>query len=493
MPWMLISYEIDLALFGLNASLFYLHHLLALAAAAIALFFLLQLWVKRTPALFSAVLFLAGAPSLVVSQQLMTRHYVEGLIFSILSLYCFVSYLRGKRLILLAMSVVLYLLAVVSKEIYVPLAVLLLFIPESNLRRRITSALPFFGIVICYALWRRAMLGSFGGGYVELADIFTMTFLSRVASSFLSFPTLLFGSVWPTLVAGYVVLLCFYYFHERVLPVVPVIVAGLILAPMIPLVVFPGIVVADRYLLLFWVALCFSVAIYGAHLFRFLEAQHFRPAKIVTTLCCALALGLSYFSGARVASTVVATGQQFDVHAAFIWENSGDVSFMPSPGLLSSYWFITDLSALKSRLFSGASSPISIVDPIYLEPGTNSLYVFNPECSCFNVSSESPVEIRAALDDALDPDAALEFSFAYQNRQFSWSFGPYDEGVYHVVSNVAGVFPAPRTGNLAVILEDNTPLILRYTSPSGWTTYSDELFVVEGAPAVVWERVAPVD
>src|SRR5690606_4131780 len=74
MPWQDISIELDLILFGLTPGLFYLHHLLALAAAGLALYACLRLWVERLPAAGGALLFMLGAPVLLASEQLMTRH-----------------------------------------------------------------------------------------------------------------------------------------------------------------------------------------------------------------------------------------------------------------------------------------------------------------------------------------------------------------------------------------------------------------------------------
>ncbi len=105
-PWLIFSFEIDLILFGVNPSAFYLHQVLALIAAAVALYALLRLWVGNYHALFGALLLLAGAPSFVVIEQLMTRQYVEGLVFCLLAVFCFVQFLRGRRNLLLLLAAV---------------------------------------------------------------------------------------------------------------------------------------------------------------------------------------------------------------------------------------------------------------------------------------------------------------------------------------------------------------------------------------------------
>src|SRR5690606_25793087 len=91
-PWLALSYEFDLALFGIAPAAFYLHHLLSLLSLTTITHIILRMWYSHLWSLAGSALFLCGSPIVVVSQQLMTRHYIEGLVFALLALY---FYLRG--------------------------------------------------------------------------------------------------------------------------------------------------------------------------------------------------------------------------------------------------------------------------------------------------------------------------------------------------------------------------------------------------------------
>ena len=97
-PWLIFSFEVDMILFGLNPTLFYLHQLLAIAAAAFMLYSCLRLWCLPVFAAAGAALFVLGLPTMLVAEQLMTRHYIEGLVFALVAVYAFVLYLRTAKL-----------------------------------------------------------------------------------------------------------------------------------------------------------------------------------------------------------------------------------------------------------------------------------------------------------------------------------------------------------------------------------------------------------
>jgi hypothetical protein len=85
-------------------------------------------------------------------------------------------------------------------------------------------------------------------------------------------------------------------------------------------------------------------------------------------------------------------------------------------------------------------------------------------------------------------DAPLTLSYTYQNNIFAWSFGPYEDGTYHIISDTLGITEVPKTGSQRVRLDLNSNFILRYTSPAGWTTHSTIETIVESAEEKVWRR-----
>lgn len=96
-PLLPLSYELDVALFDLWPRAFYVHHLLGLVLCAIALYLLLRLWLESALAFLGALLFVVGVPVVTVAQQLMLRHYVEGLVFALLAIAAFVISIRRQK------------------------------------------------------------------------------------------------------------------------------------------------------------------------------------------------------------------------------------------------------------------------------------------------------------------------------------------------------------------------------------------------------------
>lgn len=168
-PWNALFYEIGIPLFGLDPFGHYAHLLVILFLTAVATFFLLQLWLGPWPALAAALLFLAMPATAVVGQLLMTGHYAYGLLFSILAIHTFVISLRHQRLGLSIAAAFFYALACWSKELYVPLIGVLLFLPESHWRQRLLALIPMIVVAAIYTAVRLGVIGI--GGYSQPIDL----------------------------------------------------------------------------------------------------------------------------------------------------------------------------------------------------------------------------------------------------------------------------------------------------------------------------------
>jgi len=86
-PWLTLDYWLDANLFGLAPRGFYLHHLIMIWATALMSYLLLRRPLGHFWAGAASILFLAGGPTLIVAQQLMSRRYVTGLLFMLLALH----------------------------------------------------------------------------------------------------------------------------------------------------------------------------------------------------------------------------------------------------------------------------------------------------------------------------------------------------------------------------------------------------------------------
>lgn len=164
-PWVTLSWEIDYALSGLDPLGFRIHQLAAATLLVVLIFtVLIQLKVQPIVAfLFSWAMSVTPA-FLDVTAALESRHYLEGLIFSLTSTLCILQYNKDKQYFWLIVSALLYALATTAKEIYVPLPGILFFLLQPGLQARALSILPHAIVTIGYMFWRFHMLrGSFGG------------------------------------------------------------------------------------------------------------------------------------------------------------------------------------------------------------------------------------------------------------------------------------------------------------------------------------------
>ncbi len=163
-PMIMLSYRTDFFLFGLSPYWFYAHQLGILWLASAAVYLLLREYVDWRFAFLGALLFLSSAPSAVVANVLMARHYIQGLFLSLLALICFIEAVRRKSLLLSLGGSIFLLGAVAAKEIYVPVGMIILVLPEAGFRERLKCALPFLAVLVFTFWWRRVMIGDIIGG-----------------------------------------------------------------------------------------------------------------------------------------------------------------------------------------------------------------------------------------------------------------------------------------------------------------------------------------
>src|SRR5436305_5144935 len=164
-PLLTVSYDSELSAFGLNAERWYLVQLVALAIAAITIYAALRLWVAVAPAFAGALLFVAGVPMCTLVTELMLVHYIESIALAALAAIAFVHGLRRRRLWLILLSGVLYLAAMLAKEISVPLPLLLIALPDGDVRTRMRALVPHAIALGVYTVWRYEMLHMLFGGY----------------------------------------------------------------------------------------------------------------------------------------------------------------------------------------------------------------------------------------------------------------------------------------------------------------------------------------
>jgi hypothetical protein len=487
-PWISLSFYVDYALAGLNPGLFYLHHLLALWLVGVVAARLLMLFVERPLAWSGAVLFLLGAPVLRVGDQLFTRHYLEGLLLCLLALLFFFHHQRsGKRRFQL-LALLCYALAMTAKEIYVPLAVLLVFLSPGNWTQRMREARPYLIALMLYVAWRGYMLSGHAGGYAQGSAYMNLTFWTAVATSFAGIPALLFGahSVFIAL-ALLAVLVAGFVRWPRRLPL-GLLVAGLVLAPLVPLVAYPGITSADRYLLLPWFALCFGIVV---------QAQVVRdciprcgvlawPRIAAVSGCLVFAVAIFQYRS-LIQQSEAHYYRAVDVQMRHVWSHDASTAFLPDAAIAPSFGMVRALGEVKRLTDPSASIPKAALDLSALDP-TLPLYAYSVDCACMHDISTT-IPQRLAQIHHQQRRAPLTLALSNHDGWIAWDFGPYETGSYSVVSDYIGNLPLPaRQAGLRTNIRRDLEFYVRYTAPEGWVTYSPPLRLKPDGEQLTWRR-----
>ncbi len=284
-PLLFFSFWIDYKLFGFSAFFFYLHQIIALASVSFLLFLLLKKW-HHLLALLLSILFLVCGPSSVCVSTLMTRHYIEGAIFALLTIYlttiCFSSnhncpsrFDKAQFLLI----TICYFIACCYKEVYILLFALVPFLPTppQTPKKKILHYLII--ALICYVLLRFYFLNSFGGYSLSL-DTTLMSFLvpdyNLLFNKFLLFFVKYF-SIAPrkltnTLITSYLLVTFLILARQKHLSLsLGMLICGII--PIIPLLktIMPFSFLGDR--LLFHLSILITISLF--YFFFFLNKKGF--------------------------------------------------------------------------------------------------------------------------------------------------------------------------------------------------------------------------
>lgn len=163
-PWVTLSWDVDYALFQLDALGYRIHHLVSLIAMAGIAYAVLY---RTTGSILNASLFtfaiITAPATCAVLDDLVNRHYLEGMIFCLLSFLCAHTYNRKPALVWLVLSVFLYALSTTAKEVFIPLPGILFFLFAGSFKRKVSLILPYAVVLMGYLVWRLHMLSGSGG------------------------------------------------------------------------------------------------------------------------------------------------------------------------------------------------------------------------------------------------------------------------------------------------------------------------------------------
>lgn len=339
-PWLTLDYWLDAHLFGLAPRGFYLHHLIMIWATALMSYLLLRRPLGHFWAGAASILFLAGGPTLIVAQQLMSRHYVTGLLFMLLALHFWLQARRRPWSWQLGAAAACYLAAMLNKEVYAPLPLVLLFLGQDSLRQRLVALVPFALTALGFVLWRGTMLGTAVGGYGAL------TGPREWLLSLTSLPEALLGPGLLAPLALTALLLGAFWLFRRSAPLL--LAAGLGIALPFLAVRVSADVLDLRYLFLPWWALCCLLAATGQQLVVQMRqrATKFSSAYLLLPLLLLIPLAaLNHAMQQQAAHGAIAS--QFDVQGRFLWEHGRDRAYIPAGAVAGALQFQGGLTQLK--------------------------------------------------------------------------------------------------------------------------------------------------
>ena len=467
-PWIIFSYDFDFALFRLNPQGFYAHHLLSLWLLACITYLLLRFWLTLLWSTCGALLFLCSASVTNTAYQLMTRHYLEGLLFFSITTYFFIFAVKKGRFFLACMGAVFYFLSVSAKEVYVILPFLLLMLPVQGLRKRILMAVPLFCVLIFYTVWRKYMLGAWIGGYSPSIDWHV------VYPLILRIPEFIFGNGLIDRVAFFIVMVLVFYWIFRN-PSVRALIFGSFLLLLGPIV--PAIHLSDPQRLLLLVTWVLSLSVVLC-LGKWVESRsHLMPVAVAIVALIGFSIGTH---GWAMRPALERNAEGFEVQGLFVMEGGKDQVLLPAPQFGN--WFLSGLVWLRTHML-GDQSPTVVYDEIDLSQIDGDI----EKVFCFDHQSNDLFEVPGGMKAILSAwekkrqHKLLQVDLKFANGVISWELGPYCVGQYSIITyGVSGSkMQIPQYGSRRKELTHPLIFRVRYDAPEGWITYSN-LFRFDG-------------
>lgn len=460
-PLLLVSLKADLAVAEFDARPFYLHHIASLVCIAPAIYLLIRQWVPPGSAACSALVAVLGVPMIECAQRLMDRHYLEGLLFAVLTALTFVIALRKDSRTLGLISAFLYLLSMAAKEIFVPLIVMLAVIPERSSRQRLRALIPHAAALALYCIWRIALLGpklETYGWAVQRADwprvIATLPMrVMRVLAP--NVP----GIVVVALIIGAVVIVAIRRPGSRLLLAAGI---GCALIPILPV----AFEIQPRYTLATWVLAAVAIA--------FLPRMRLAFAlQIAIVVAGAISFRLQWTESFRNAR------RMSDEARAFAALGSTDLLWIPAvpPATLD------ELSRMTGSRAQWTYDSLPLCGGRMV---ATRFFAFDPAVGSVRETTRDRL-LRACKSNRRTP---LWIRFRYEQGSLFWDFGPYRDGRYRVIiADGKQGFDVPRHAGFHLTGIPMLPLRLRYESPAGWITYSDDLQVaLKEGQTTAWRR-----
>jgi hypothetical protein len=463
-PLILLSFDFDFVFCGLNPKIFYVHQFLLIWGIGGLTYHLLRRLVSFFWAVLGPALFTLSVPVLNCAYQLMTRHYLEGLFFSILAIHVYVFSIKKGRFSWTWMGAFLYFLAASAKEVYVVLPLMLIVMPVTGWKPRMRFLSPFFMVMGFYALWRRLMLGKWVGGYGQALG------LSDILEGFERIPSELFYGRFMGVATFCAALFIILYIirKRRNLSICFWVWGILLLGPILPVI---NISAPQRLLLFFSWSFFFALS---WALGNFKLRNIYLKVGIVGVV---FLLGFSVSIRATMLRPELEKAcAAYEAHGRFIMEGKRFEVLLPSE--VYGNWYAAGLLWLRKNVLHQAP-PMVVYDEIDLA-GLNDKVT---NCYYFDEKKRKVLKASGGISEILSGwkkrvrKETVDVSFSYDSGMLSWIFGPFRSGQYSIITygESGSRMWLPKQGRLRKDLSEPRVFRIRFDSFEGWIAYSDLL------------------
>ncbi|MBM4272649.1 MAG: hypothetical protein FJ139_10935 [Deltaproteobacteria bacterium] len=482
-PMLPFSFGLDYLFAGLNPRPFYWHHLLSFTLTLTAGY---ALFVRFFPPVVSSIIlssFVASLPVCDSTFHLMVRHYVEGLFFTFISVIFFLAALRKEKFAYHWIGALFYLLACISKELYVPLIVLFAVFLLKRDRHDFKMLYPYAAAAVIYFLWRFYMLGIEG---MASAYPHIPVKLENILNAPLLFVTIMgWTNPWHiSLIAIATLLFCITFAKGswRYKLITITLIAGCI-APIIPVL---GMF-SSRYVFALSLIVFMGTGIGIQHLYTLgkrLRAGHapalLLGAALILGGCLSTEQGIAKWK--HYSDEIKAEGNFLlfnnDPHNLLITEHG------------HCYWAFSSIRKAILNMPQGPSFCKSDCICFFLHPDKK--VWINVDGQLYQAGATGNKKTPEECGDKGD----LDVNIHYSRGILKWKFGPHKEGRYLVF------IKGWDSGMLQVKSDVELPyninfkddfIIVKYESPRGWSVYSPVLTFTQkgdGEGSIIWRSMS---
>ena len=481
-PWNVFFYEIGIYFFGLEAKWSYIHIQIIIVLIAVFTYYILINFTSKIYAVIGACMYLTLPTVALATQVLMIAHYSYGLLFSLITIIFFQKSLEKSSFNLSIVAAFFYGLACLCKELYVPLPLILIFLPYKTISFRLKYFLPIALIAVMYLLFRLWVLGGIGGygkgHYFSISNYFTI--LVEIKTALFRGNNILFYMYSSIIFLGLfekfksIGLIVFAITVALILPLIPVLNEG-----------FEGVNI--RFLIpLSWVI--------SFGLIYFLESvDKIFKLKISLLIVPILCVGLYSNENNKIYKI-----ESYSIVNNWILaepDDSNKVLFLDNDLTIGAGQRLA--SALKI-IKSKSVMVLSNRDDIYKISDNADINIYNVNCNCINQVHGGKSTLIKQWEKELQAGKKLPLKISLDAVKINsrglytinWNFGPSQEGKYLILYKDLAI-PLPINGaNTFFLPEEIVYIKIRHIFPDGSTVETPELkWDLQKDKDIKWEKV----